>query len=60
MKKYQFVLMKKSFLDNLKIFFLFMAILVTLYLFLLDNKNLDKIIFTKRCLATKLYLNLIT
>lgn len=42
MKKYQFVLMKKSFLDNLKIFFLFMAILVTLYLFLLDNKNLDK------------------
>lgn len=41
MKKYQFVLMKKSFLDNLKIFFLFMAILVTLYLFLLDNKNLD-------------------
>ena len=46
MKKYQFVLMKKSFLDNLKIFFLFMAILVTLYLFLLDNKNLDKIIET--------------
>ena len=42
MRKYQFVLMKKSFLDNLKIFFLFMAILVTLYLFLLDNKNLDK------------------
>lgn len=42
MKKYQLVLMKKSFLDNLKIFFLFMAILVTLYLFLLDNKNLDK------------------
>lgn len=42
MKKYQFVLMKKSFLDNLKIFFLFMAILVILYLFLLDNKNLDK------------------
>lgn len=42
MKKYQFVLMKKSFLDNLKIFFLFMAILVTFYLFLLDNKNLDK------------------
>lgn len=42
MKKYQFVLMKKSFLDNLKIFFLFMAILVTLYLFLLDNKNHDK------------------
>lgn len=42
MKKYQFVLMKKSFLDNLKIFFLFMAILVTIYLFLLDNKNLDK------------------
>lgn len=42
MKKYQFVLLKKSFLDNLKIFFLFMAILVTLYLFLLDNKNLDK------------------
>ena len=42
MRKYQFVLMKKSFLDNLKIFFLFMAILVTLYIFLLDNKNLDK------------------
>ena len=42
MRKYQFVLMKKSFLDNLKIFFLFMAILVTIYLFLLDNKNLDK------------------